>query len=155
MKRLSGMASVAKVVLTTSVILAASSHMAHARDTKHLMSVDAALASAEAKSALDGSVAFYFGKTPYPAVAKSIGVYPTNKKTNSFNKSDEEACNWAFLSAMISLQNRAKSEGGDAVVNIKSYYKKNEVSYDNEFECYAGAFVTGVALQGEVVKLAK
>ena len=155
MKNLTGFVSVAKMGLLTLVLLGAGTHVAQARDTKHLMPVDAALGSADGQKALDGSVAFYFGKTSHPAVARSLGVYSTNKKTNSFNKSDIEACNWVFLSAMISLQDRAKKEGGDAVINIKSYYKKNEQSHDAEFECYAGSFVTGVALQGEVVKLAK
>ena len=46
-------------------------------------------------------------------------------------------------------------EGGNAVINIKSYYKKNEVSSAGEYECGAGAMVSGVAFKGEVVKLAK
>ncbi|MDO8288815.1 MAG: excinuclease ATPase subunit [Parvibaculum sp.] len=104
---------------------------------------------------LDGTVAFYFGNTPHPPVLEHLGNYTTNKKTNSVNKSDVEACNWVLLSALLSLQQRAKNEGGNAVINIKSYYKKDEQSYDNEFECHAGAFVAGVALKGDVVKLKK
>jgi hypothetical protein len=102
---------------------------------------------------LDSNVALYFGKQPYPAVERKLGEYPSNKKTNGFNKSDSEACQWAALSALLSLQERAVREGGDAVVNIRSYYKKNEVSSKTDYECHNGAFVTGVALIGEVVKL--
>lgn len=102
---------------------------------------------------LDSDVALYFGKQSHPAVAKKLGEYPSNKKTNGFNKSDSEACQWAALSALLSLQERAVREGGDAVVNIRSYYKKNEVSSKTDYECHNGAFVTGVALIGEVVKL--
>jgi uncharacterized protein YbjQ (UPF0145 family) len=57
------------------------------------------------------------------------------------------------LSALITLQERAHTEGGNAVINIKSFYKKQEVSYDKEFECHVGTFVSGVALKGDVVKL--
>jgi hypothetical protein len=60
-----------------------------------------------------------------------------------------------FLTVVLALRDRAVSEGGDAVVNIKSYYKKNEVVSDSEYECHAGAFVAGVALKGTVVKLAQ
>ena len=49
-------------------------------------------------------------------------------------------------------QTRADSEGANAVVNIVSYYKKNVFSSPTEYECHAGAFVTGVALKGMFVK---
>ncbi|MDE1308731.1 hypothetical protein L9W77_17725 [Vibrio aestuarianus] len=77
------------------------------------------------------------------------------KKTNAFNKTDEEACNWVFLSAMIALKDRAIKEGGNAVVNIKSNYKNNLTSSNDTFQCGAGAVMAGVALSGEVVKLKK
>ncbi|MBB3062868.1 hypothetical protein [Microbulbifer rhizosphaerae] len=54
---------------------------------------------------------------------------------------------------MIALQDRARREGGNAVVNIRSYYKKNEVNSSSEFECGAGAVMAGVTLEGEVVTL--
>ncbi|POB08294.1 excinuclease, partial [Vibrio vulnificus] len=77
----------------------------------------------------------------------------TNKKTNAFNKTDEEACNWVFLSAMIVLKERAIKEGGNAVVDIKSNYKNNLTSSVDTFQCGAGTMVAGVALTGKVVKL--
>jgi uncharacterized protein YbjQ (UPF0145 family) len=76
-----------------------------------------------------------------------------NRKTNAFNKSDEEACKWVFLSAMIALQERAIREGANAVVGINSYYKKNEVSSNTQYECHAGNIVAGVALKGTVARL--
>jgi uncharacterized protein YbjQ (UPF0145 family) len=79
----------------------------------------------------------------------------SNKKTNAFNKTDKRACEWAFLSAMLSLQQRALSEGGNAVVNIRSFYKRHEVSSATEFECGAGAIMAGVTFKGDVVKLGK
>jgi uncharacterized protein YbjQ (UPF0145 family) len=56
---------------------------------------------------------------------------------------------------MISLQDRAIAEGGNAVVNIRSFYKKRDFTSATEFECGAGAMVAGVALVGDVVKLAE
>jgi len=128
---------------------------AEARNTKLILPVNGVLSSSDAKTKLDGSVAFYFGKSKHPAVVRKFGNYVTNKKTNSFGKSDAEACNWAMLSALITLQERAQKEGGNAVINIESYYKKEPNSLNSEYECHAGAFVAGVALRGDVVKLAK
>ena len=54
---------------------------------------------------------------------------------------------------MISLKKRAVDMGGNAVVNIHSFYRKNVVKSSTEFECGAGAFVAGVTLKGTVVKL--
>ena len=46
-------------------------------------------------------------------------------------------------------------EGGDAVVKLTSYYRRNSVNSNTEYECGTGATMVGVAFQGEVVKLKK
>ncbi|GAC13123.1 hypothetical protein [Aliiglaciecola lipolytica] len=141
-----------KILLGLTLILTTATTFA--RDTKHMYSIQEALESADFKSRLYPDIALYFGEQPHPKVVKSLGSYPTNKKTNAFNKSDIEACQWVLLSALLTLQERAQKEGGNAVVNINSYYKKNTFSSETEYECHAGAFVAGVALMGEVVTLA-
>lgn len=124
-----------------------------ARDSRHMLSIEQALATADARAKLDGDIQFLFGRGADGEVAQRHGEFTANRKTNAFNKSDAEACNWVFLSAMLTLQERARKEGGNAVVNIRSYYKKNEIDSSTEFECGAGALVAGVALKGEVVTL--
>ncbi len=124
-----------------------------ARDTKSMQPIAAAMSQPAAAEKLGSDVKFYFGKTAHPEVEKSIGTFPTSKKTNGVGKSDEEACNWAFLSAMISLRDRAVMEGANAVINIQSNYKNVPVSSETEFECHSGGIMSGVALKGEVVKL--
>jgi uncharacterized protein YbjQ (UPF0145 family) len=118
-----------------------------------MVSYQEAMNTADAKSKLTGGVQFFFEDQKTPGVARTIGEWVANKKTNATNKTDEEACNWAFLSAMISLQQRALREGGDAVINIHSFYKKIAKKGTQQFECGAGAFVAGVTLKGTVVKL--
>jgi hypothetical protein len=103
-------------------------------------------------SRLEG-VQFFFGNQPHPAVAQNFGSFPTNKKTNAFNKSDKEACNWAFLSALLSFHQRAISVGGNAVIDIQGNYKNNPFSSTTDFQCGVGATVAGVTLTGTVVKL--
>ena len=124
-----------------------------ARDTKAMWPIADAMATPDAKARLNMSVQYFFGNSAHPPVAQSFGVFMSNKKTNGTNKSDREACEWAFLSAMLSFQERAVSVGGNAVINIRSYYKKNEISSETEYECGSGALMSGVTFQGEVVKL--
>jgi uncharacterized protein YbjQ (UPF0145 family) len=127
---------------------------AHARDTKHILPIAAAMATKDADEKLEGSVKFFFGQQEFPKVVTKLGTDVSNRKTNAFGKSDEKACNWAFLSAMIALEKRAKQLGANAVVNIVSYYRKVEMSSTTDFECHAGAVIAGVALKGEFVKIA-
>ena len=48
---------------------------------------------------LDPGIRLYFGRQKTPAVEKSIGEWTSNKKTNAASKSDQEACEIAFVSA--------------------------------------------------------
>ena len=128
---------------------------AQARDTKYLLPIAAALEVQDAKNRLDGSVKFYFGNQETPKVLAKLSTDVTNLKTNAVGKSDEKACNWVFLSAMIQLDKRAKQLGANAVVNIVSYYQKNVMSSPTDFECHAGTVIAGVALRGDFVKIAE
>jgi uncharacterized protein YbjQ (UPF0145 family) len=147
-----------KKVTCLTIILASALSVAwpaYARDTKYLLPIAAALEVKDAKDKLDGSIKFFFGNQETPKVLTKLGTDVTNQKTNAFGKSDERACNWVFLSAMIQLEKRAKQLGANAVVNIVSFYKKDVMSSPTEFECHAGAIIAGVALRGDFVKIAE
>ena len=45
---------------------------------------------------------------------KKFSFIKTNKKTNAFNKSDLEACQWVFLSALKDFKQMAVRAGGNA-----------------------------------------
>lgn len=126
----------------------------HSRDTKHLFSIQDALITADFQEKLDPSIKLYFGNQAHPDITTSYGRYTSNKKTNAFNKSDEVACRHAFLSALLTFQQRAQNEGGNAIVEIESYYKKKPFSSTAQYECHAGAVIAGTALRGKVVKIA-
>jgi len=126
-----------------------------ARDDIGDYSIEEAMALEQTKSALGDNVKFYFGDQKPGKIEKTIGEFRSNKKTNAFNKTDKAACQWAFLSAMLSLKQRAEREGGNAVINIKSNYKNNMTSSNTTFQCGAGAIMAGVALVGTVVKIEK
>jgi hypothetical protein len=125
-----------------------------AADDIVMLSIADAMNLPAAKEKLDGSVKFYFGHQPAPKITQKHGNFIANPKTNAFGKSEGKACDWAFLSALISLQDRAKSVGANAVVNIQSYYKKHEVTSETQFECHKGFLIAGVALRGDVVRTA-
>lgn len=129
--------------------------VAQARDTEHHFPIADAMASEAAQGKLDAGVKFYFAGQKTPKVKAKLREAATNKKTNAFNKSDKEACEWAFLSAMVQLQEKAKELNADAVINIHSYYKKDAFKSSTEYECHAGGLLAGVALKGEFVKLAQ
>lgn len=137
--------------LLAITILAASP--AIARDDHNMYSIDEALSSANAIGKLDPGVKLYFGKQKHPEVSKTFGEWSTNKKTNAFNKSDKAACEWTFLSAVLALQERARNQGGNAVIDIKSNYKSIERSNDTQYMCGNGAIMAGVAFKGTVVTL--
>ena len=128
---------------------------AYSRNTKLLLSIHEALQSLNYVDQIDPGISLYFGDQKHSEVTHSSGHFTSNKKTNAFNKSDEEACQWVLLSALLSLQDRARKEGANAIINIVSYYKKNIYKSSSQFECHAGSIMAGVALRGEVVRVAE
>lgn len=130
------------------------SQQAFARDDRLMLPINDAMATPAAQEKLQG-IDFYFGNQKHPKILKDFGEFSTNKKTNAINKSDLQACEWVFLSALLSLQERARRHGANAVINIKSNYRNNEVVSDTEYQCGAGTLFAGVALKGRIVKLAK
>ncbi len=127
---------------------------AWARDDIASYSIKDVMESEQAKQKLGTEVKFYFGKQkPKGKIVKKFLIVGTNKKTNAFGKSDEEACQWVFLSAMIALRDRAIRDGGNAVINIRSNYRNNLTSSETTFQCGAGAILAGTALKGTIVKL--
>ena len=142
----------ARAALAALAVLAASP--AAARDDRLAFPLEAALAKGQQyHDKVDPQIKLYFGSQPTPPVAKTIGQWTANKKTNAFGKSDQEACEIAFISAVISLQQRAKLEGGNAVINIVSVYKNSRFESPTDYQCGAGTLMAGVALRGTVVTL--
>jgi hypothetical protein len=144
------------VVGLVSLVVLAVAFPAAARDDRLKFPVAGALAKGQNyKEKIDPQIKLYFGKQPKLKVGKTIGEWTSNKKTNAFNKKDQEACDIAFISAAVALQDRAKREGGNAVINIHSVYKNDKFESTSEYMCGAGATMAGVALRGTVVTLAR
>ncbi|MBR9772171.1 excinuclease ATPase subunit [Halomonas litopenaei] len=125
---------------------------AQARDTPYFLPIQEALATPAAQEKLDPNIRLVFADAG-GNVSQDFGEVVTSRKTNAFNKTDEEACRWVMLSALIALQDSARQQGGNAVVNIESFYDRNARASTSEYECHAGALMAGVALKGDVVTL--
>ena len=142
-----------RFALIASVALFAAASTAQARETPLELPLQELLNSPEAKNAgIDGSVRFYLAGQKANVVQR-FGEDVTNKNTNAANKSDEVACRWVALSALKALQDGAKSRGANAVVDVVSYYKKNEYKSATNYQCFAGAILAGVALKGTYAKV--
>jgi len=126
-----------------------------ARNTRYTLKIADVLADPRYAPNVPNDVAFYFADQAHPSVVDSLGEFVTNRKGNSAGKSDEDACTWTMISALKQLHDRAVAEGGNAVINIVSYYRKEVFASDTLFECHAGAIISAVALKGTVVRLKK
>jgi hypothetical protein len=135
------------------LLFAALAPAAHARDTVLHLPVKDVLDDPGYKTRLGSDVAFYFGNQAVPGVPQRLAEVVTNRKTNSFGKPDLEACRWAMLSALLQLVERTRELGGDAVVDVRSFFKRVEFVSDTEYECHAGGIIAGVTLKGQIVKL--
>lgn len=145
-------------VLTATVlaIAAAASAPAQARDTRHELPLAEVVNSPMAKEqGLDGSVKFYLAGQSHPRVLQSMSEDVSNKKTNGFNKPDDEACRWVMISVLLAFQQKAKSLGANAVIDMTSYYRKNETSDPVNYACHSGALMSGIAMKGRYAKIAE
>ena len=123
-----------------------------ARDDRIMLAIRDALDGPDAKAKLDRGVRLHFGGGFGGPVAKDLGVWKSNKKANAFLKDDKVACERAFLSAVLSLQERARKMGGNAVINIASNYRNAATSSASQYMCGAGNLMAGVALAGRVIR---
>ncbi len=142
-----------KSALFFTLLFSFASSSVLARNDVSDFSIADVMSQEQAKEALGNDVRFYFGNQRHGKILKSWGEVSTNKKTNAFLKSDQEACTRAFLSALITLKKRTLKEGGNAVIKIKSNYNRKVTNSSTTFQCGAGNIVAGVALLGTVVKI--
>lgn len=142
-------------LVAATLLAAVAAAPAYARNTAVTVTLQSVLDMPEAQGKLDGSVKFYLAGSPTPKVTKKFGEDTANAKTNAFNKSAEEACRWNALSALIKLQEHARRDGANAVVDITSYSEKVTFSSPTDLQCSDGAFLAGIALKGTYATVGK
>jgi hypothetical protein len=119
------------------------------RDAVHYVPIQEAIDLGIRDGKLDNDVKFYFGNQPHPPVTSMLtrGI-STHQKTNN-----RRGCTWAMVSALIRLQDAARARGGNAVINIESYYDRRPYRNNSQFECHVGRMMSAVALRGDIVRL--
>ncbi len=143
-----------KISLLAGGVLLATAWLANGRDIKRYLPIAAAIDAKYLQPKIDESIRTVFGKETARDGLKVLRSEVALGKVRTRGKSDEIACNSAFLSALSELQKRAKQQGANAVVNIVSYYKRVEMSSNTDFECHEGSGYMAVALRGDFVKIA-
>jgi uncharacterized protein YbjQ (UPF0145 family) len=142
------------VVVTMAAIGAAAHALGAARDEHLRFPIQAALEKSQSyRTKIEYDVRLFFGKQKLPRVAKRMTTVSANTKSNAVGKPDQEACDIAFLSALADLQQRARRAGGNAVVDIKSTYRGENLDSPSDYVCGAGTIMVGVTLEGTVVRL--
>lgn len=132
-----------------AVAIAAASSLAVAADETIKMKIkDGLEAGKHTKNTISEDIKLFFGNQKTPAVDKKLWEGSTTQK--SMRRSEQERCDTAFVSAILRLQDRARREGGNAVVNIVSGGSNDSAT---EYTCITGRVTGSVTLRGTVVKL--
>lgn len=119
----------------------------YARNIRLILPIAAALEAVDFESRPTGTVKFFFGEQKSPEILAKLGSYAATPRSAAMGMRDEKACNGAFLWTLVALENRAQRVGANAVVNIVSFYQKNEISSVTEFECHVGNVIASVFLR--------
>ena len=125
-----------------------------AKDSWHQFSAKEAQVGKVGTDSLKPGIRLYMKGEKHGKVIKQLGEFKSNKRSNSFGKSARSSCDRAFISALMSLQDRAEKEGGNAVIDIYSITRDKQFESVEEYSCIRGGFVTNVALMGTVAELA-
>lgn len=137
--------------LKVAALIAAVAVMAppmYARDDVQTYSIEIIKAQPEYAEKI-GDFQFVFGDS---VSGQQLGTTSSRRSTNGINKSDERACAWAALSALIALKNDAVSTGGSSVHGLKSKVTGAVFSSATEFQCISGFTNSKVFFEGVVVK---
>ena len=105
----------------------------------------AVLASDEAKRLLNPSVPVSFGGGGSVVQSNLI----TRQAANATGKSDEAACERAFINAAHKFQATAQSRNANRVSNFHSYYNR-KILRGGQYDCEVGTFHARVVMRGDI-----
>jgi len=151
--------------LLAAVLLAAAG-MASARNEKLMLPIDAAMRSPGTRALLAGDIALRFGSATAAgnegggfvavhAVADPFGGGNPATGGSRVRRADDVVCLDAFRKALMDLQQRARTQGGTAVVGIVSSYNNMVMDSREVYECHIGHSRGVVDLKGIVSRSAQ
>ena len=168
--------SLALTLLVLPPLLAAPP--AAAVDERTSYSIKEALDSPVGRKRVRADVALYFAGQAPPADTRplgqvdahrrgTIGMVDTGTSANTggerfpntisgqHDRLTKEACVKAFVVVLSDLQVKARRAGADAVIELKSNFRGQELASDSQFLCGHGVWRAHVALHGQMAKLAR
>jgi hypothetical protein len=123
-----------------------------ARETEHIFEVSQAVNSKLARTKLLEVPFFMKGQEGAPAATQNLGTWTQERSTRGVMRTDKKSCDVAFLSALIALQESAKKDGADAIVNLVSATRGKTTESPTHYRCVAGATIAHVGLTGDIIK---
>lgn len=138
------------IVLALVVASMLGSGLAQAEDKVLKFPVAHALKSKLAKEKMLDDVRVYMMGQGHPGASRTYREYQSNKRSTGRN--DQEACDKAFISAIIALQQRADKERGNGVVDIYSISNNKKTKSAETYSCLRGRSMANVILRGTVVR---
>ena len=143
-----------KKLAVATLLLCALPAVSQARDTAVYLPFDKAVAEATRSGKIDGSVKFYLaGNTPAGKVTVVSPGAVTNKKTNAFNKSDTEACEWVVQSAIISLHQAREKRRRQRRDQHRQLLQEQRAQGCADLRMPRRRIMAGVALKGDLAKI--
>ncbi len=143
------------IILSGLILLCFGLNSAYGADSHVKFPIKDSMELEKVNKLFEDDISFYWGNSSHGKVTKKFGSFKTSKRTNGFAKAQSQSCAWAMASSLVTLRDRARKEGGNAVINIVSNIKNHEESSETEYSCLAGRVVVNVALKGDVVTLSK
>ncbi|MDO1509662.1 MULTISPECIES: hypothetical protein [unclassified Neisseria] len=111
------------------------------KNDAYLCSARAALNSSEAKQVLNPNIHVSYGNVGGKTLV-------SRQIANAVNKTPEETCQRAFLSAVKRFQSTAQRYNSKSV-HVVSYFDKKTVGGD-QYECHIGTWNSRVVLKGSI-----
>jgi len=144
MKRAIGLCVCVTLVLIPVVV--------SARTTERMLAANKAAESELGRKKLN-RIGFYMRGQQHRPVKHEVGQFSVTGRTPAVLRTDAQACEVAFLSALASLQAHALEQGGNAIVRIDSVTRGKETTSTSDYRCLVGATIAHVGLRGDIVVL--
>lgn len=134
-------------------VIGLSAASAQADDTSYTLPYRDVLAMPQAQERLDPAVRLFFGQQQFPQPTSWRHDYFVDRSGNAFFSSAESACRNVALENLITLQERARAVGANAVVNIMSDYSRSPNPSSDSYQCHVGSLTANVSLKGTMATL--
>lgn len=134
-------------------VIGLSASKTQADDTGYVLPYRDVLAMPQAQTRLDPAVRLFFGQQQFPQPTSWRHDYFVDRSGNAVFSSAESACRNVALDNLVTLQERARAVGANAVVNIVSDYSRTPHQDNDSYQCHVGSLTANVSFKGTMATL--